>query len=78
MAALIKKFILGSPLEGLARWLYLRLDQSPWSHYDRLTLAIMKRCLRPNSNCVDSGAPRGACVRGRGGARPKAYTVLKQ
>src|SRR5687767_13192167 len=62
MTALIKKFIVGSPLEGLARRLYIRLDQSPWSHYDRLTLAVMQHCLRPNSNCVDIGAHRGTIL----------------
>lgn len=62
VSTLIKKFILGSPLEGFARRLYIRLDQSPWSHYDRLTLAIMKRCLRPDSNCVDIGAHRGTIL----------------
>jgi len=58
----LRKLILNTPFEPLARRLYIRLDRSPWSEYDRLTLAIMRRCLRANSNCVDIGAHRGTIL----------------
>jgi FkbM family methyltransferase len=58
----LKKMILGTPLERLARRLYIRLDPSPSSKYDRLTLAIMRRCLRVDSNGVDIGAHRGTIL----------------
>jgi FkbM family methyltransferase len=59
----LKARILGTPVEGLARRAYLRLDPSPGGRYDRQTLAIMRRCLGPGSNCVDIGAHRGAILR---------------
>jgi FkbM family methyltransferase len=62
MMVRLKRLIIGTPLERLARSLYIRLDPSPWGEYDRLTLAIMRRCLRPNSNCVDIGAHRGTIL----------------
>lgn len=58
----LKTLIIGSPLERLARRFYIRFSRSPGSHYDRLTLAVMRRCLRPNSNCVDIGAHRGTIL----------------
>ncbi len=58
----LKKFILDTPFERLARRLYIRLDTSPWSKYDRLTLAIMHRCLKVDSNGVDIGAHRGTIL----------------
>jgi hypothetical protein len=61
-ALLLRNSFWASPLEGLVRRLYLRLDQSPWSRYDRLTLAVMQCCLRPNSNCVDIRAHRGTLL----------------
>jgi len=62
MTSALRKLILDTPFEPLARRLYIRLDRSPWSEYDRLTLAIMRRCLRANSNCVDIGAHRGSIL----------------
>ncbi len=62
MLARLKKFIVGSRLERLARGLYIRLDPSPGSQYDRLTLAIMRRYLQRDSNCIDIGAHRGTIL----------------
>jgi FkbM family methyltransferase len=58
----MKRYVVGSPLEGMARRLYIRLDRSPWSKYDRDALAIMKRCLHRDSNCIDIGAHRGTIL----------------
>ncbi len=63
MLAWIKKKVIGSRLEGLARWLYIRLDPSIWGQYDRQTLAVFKRHLKPDSNCIDIGAHRGSMLR---------------
>jgi len=62
MLVRLKKSLLGSRLERLARRLYIRLDPSPGSQYDRLTLSIMRRCLQRDSNCVDIGAHRGTIL----------------
>jgi FkbM family methyltransferase len=58
----LKSLILDTPLEPLARRLYIRLDPSPGSRQDRLTVAVMRRCLREDSNCVDIGACRGTIL----------------
>lgn len=62
MQSLLKRSLLGTPLERLARRLYIRLDPSSAGHYDRQTLLVMQRWLRPDSNCVDVGAHRGAIL----------------
>ena len=62
MTEQLKGLILGSPLERMARALYIRLDPSPGSRYDRLTVAIMQRCLEAASNCIDVGAHRGTIL----------------
>lgn len=56
----IKKGIIGTPLESAARKIYLRLNFSQAGQYDRQTMAVMRRCLLPDSNCIDIGAHRGA------------------
>ncbi len=53
----LKSAILDTPLEGIARRLYIRMDKN-----DRETLAIMRLLLRKNSNCVDIGAHRGSIL----------------
>ncbi|MBN2029517.1 FkbM family methyltransferase [bacterium] len=63
MLGWIKKKVIGSRLEGPARWLYIRLDPSIWGQYDRQTLAVFKRYLKPDSNCIDIGAHRGSMLR---------------
>jgi len=62
MIGRLKRLILGSHFERLARYLYIRLDPSLWSEYDRLTLDVMHRCLLPSSNCIDIGAHRGTIL----------------
>jgi FkbM family methyltransferase len=63
----IKKVLLGSPFEGVARWAYHRLNPSRDAmcnvKYDRETIAVMKRCLSKDSNCVDIGCYRGSILR---------------
>jgi FkbM family methyltransferase len=58
----IKQVVIGSPFEGLARKLYIRLDPSVWSKSDRLTLRVLDRCLAADSNCIDVGAFRGSIL----------------
>ncbi|OGO48803.1 MAG: hypothetical protein A2Z30_07715 [Chloroflexi bacterium RBG_16_64_43] len=62
LASWTKRQILDSPFEQFARRAYIRLDPSPWGREDRQTLAIMRRILRPDSNCVDIGAHRGSIL----------------
>ncbi len=62
MNAWLKGLVVGSPLERLARALYIRLDPRPGSRYDRLTIAIMGRCLQRDSNAIDIGAHRGSIL----------------
>lgn len=38
---------------------YLHLDLTKNLEYDRLTKAIMKRCIQPTSNCIDVGCHKG-------------------
>jgi FkbM family methyltransferase len=58
----MKKAVLDTPVERLARRLYIRLDPSPAGKYDRATLAVMRRHITPRSNCVDVGAHRGSIL----------------
>jgi FkbM family methyltransferase len=62
MLAWIRSKVIGSPLERIARGMFIRLDPSQASRYDRLTLAVMRRCLCGDSNCIDIGAHRGAIL----------------
>jgi len=62
LAVWLKRVIIGSPLEGFARRFYIRLNPSRVSQYDRLTLDILRRCLRKDSNCIDVGAHRGSIL----------------
>jgi FkbM family methyltransferase len=58
----LKDLVIGSPFEGLARRIYIRIDTSIWSQSDRLTLAVLDRCLGVDSNCIDIGAYRGTIL----------------
>lgn len=58
----LKRAVQNTPLEGAARWLYLRLDPTPGGLADRETLAVMERCIQARTNCVDIGAHRGALL----------------
>ena len=54
----LRQLVLDTPFEPLARRLFIHLG----SESDRLTLAIMRRCLRADSNCLDIGAHRGTIL----------------
>jgi FkbM family methyltransferase len=63
MKQTIKKALLRSPFEEVARWAYHRLYPSRYTtlnaKYDRETIAVMRRCLTVDSNCVDVGCYKG-------------------
>jgi FkbM family methyltransferase len=65
MSMRLKKFIIGSPLEGIARRLYHPFKTAASGSvvvdnaYDEQTFAVMRRCLREDSNCVDVGCSSG-------------------
>ncbi len=63
MLGRIKRIVIGTPLEAIARRLYIRIDPSEGGRYDRETLAIMRKQLSAHSNCIDIGAHRGAILR---------------
>jgi FkbM family methyltransferase len=57
---------LRTPLAEPARWLYRRIcplsSAEKNNRYDAETLAVMKRILKENSNCVDVGAHSGSIL----------------
>jgi FkbM family methyltransferase len=53
----LKKLVLGSPVEPLARALYAWVSKC--GKYDRETLCVMDRVLKPDSNCLDIGGHKG-------------------
>lgn len=57
----LKKSIAGTRVEYLARIVHARIFRD---EYDRQTIAVMKRILRKDSNCVDIGCNRGILLRG--------------
>jgi len=59
----IRHKILDTPLEPVARELYLRFSRAPGVQYERELQAVMRRALRPQANCLDIGAYRGGVVR---------------
>jgi FkbM family methyltransferase len=62
----VKKLLLETPFEGMARWAYHRLRPSRNAKYnakyDRETVAVMERCLSKNSNCIDIGCHKGSVL----------------
>lgn len=58
---LVKEMVVNSPLEPLARAVYGWVSTT--GRYDRQTLAVMDRILRPNSNCIDIGCYKGDMLR---------------
>jgi FkbM family methyltransferase len=58
----MRRVLVGTPLEGVARTLYTRLSRSQGVRYEREILQVMRRTLRPTSNCIDVGAYRGAVL----------------
>lgn len=73
----IKAALLGTLLEEPARWVYRRLrlsqilgydrdlgyDKQQAERYDRETIEVIERVLRPDSNCIDVGCHRGEILR---------------
>src|SRR6476469_10055454 len=66
----LKNLIIDSPLEGLARKVYHRLKPRPPTElaalnaeYDEQTLAVMRRWLKEDSNCVDVGCHKGTILK---------------
>jgi FkbM family methyltransferase len=57
----LKRLVIGSPFEGIALRVYQRL--APHARYDTQTIAVMKRCLREDSNGVDVGCHTGAILK---------------
>lgn len=58
----LRNSVLDTPLEKLARRLYLRLDRSPAGMAEKDTLVVLKRSLKKDSNCIDIGAHRGSIL----------------
>jgi hypothetical protein len=65
----LKNLIIDSPLEGLTRKVYHRLKATPPTElaalnaeYDEQTLAVMRRWLKEDSNCVDVGCHKGTIL----------------
>jgi FkbM family methyltransferase len=59
----VKSHLIDTPFEGIARDIYTRLNPSLSGRYDQQALAVMKRCLKKDSNCIDVGAFRGGFLR---------------
>ncbi|HMI30827.1 MAG TPA: FkbM family methyltransferase [Candidatus Limnocylindrales bacterium] len=60
---LAKRFVVGTPLEAPVKRAHAALTGSKNSLYDALTIDVMRRVLRPDSNAVDIGAFEGAMLR---------------
>jgi FkbM family methyltransferase len=60
---LIKKSVIGSPLEPLARWADYRFAGNKNWLYDRQTFEVMRRVLTHDSCFVDVGAHKGDILR---------------
>jgi FkbM family methyltransferase len=63
MIEIIKSVIKKTPLEPAARWVYTRFSSSLNARYDRETLAVMKKRLKRDSNCIDAGAHSGEVLK---------------
>jgi FkbM family methyltransferase len=63
----VARVVVGTPLEGPAYtvWNVLTRGSRPTGavEYDQLTMSVMKRVLRPDSNGIDVGAHRGTILR---------------
>lgn len=72
---LVSQMVVRSPWEPLARAVYGWV--SPIGRYDRQTLQVMDRILRPNSNCIDIGCFQGYILREivRRAPRGKHYAI---
>jgi FkbM family methyltransferase len=70
MSNWLKKIIIASPLEGIARRVYRFFNPvgedvigRKNAAYDEQTFAVMQRCLRKDSICVDVGCHAGAILK---------------
>lgn len=72
---LVNEMVVRSPWEPLARAVYGWV--SPTGRYDRQTLQVMDRIVRPNSNCIDIGCCQGYILREivRRAPRGKHYAI---
>lgn len=69
----VRQLVVGTPAERPARSLWHTMTwrsrargaaiRQKNAHYDELTLAVMRKVLTSNSNCVDAGAHHGSIVR---------------
>ena len=62
MKQLIKKWVVGTPLEGVARAAYGFLFGGLNAKYDAQTARIIKHVVEADSNCVDVGCHRGTIL----------------
>lgn len=60
---IIRRSVLDTPIEPLARALYTAVSPTRAARYDRQLNAVIRRVLRPDSNTVDIGAHRGSVLR---------------
>ncbi len=63
MKALIKKMVIGSFIEPVAREVYARVTGNKGFFYDRQTMLVMQKVLHANSNCVDVGCHEGVLLK---------------
>jgi len=67
----IKKVVVGSPFEPLARWADYALARNKNWLYDRQTIEVMRRVLRRDSWFIDVGAHKGDILRQAVGLAPE-------
>jgi FkbM family methyltransferase len=54
-----KSFVIDSPFEPLARWIHYKVTGNKDYAYNRETMMVMRRILKPQSNFLDVGCNRG-------------------
>lgn len=62
LRSFLRRHLLDTPLEPLARTIYTALAPTQAARYDRQLNAVIRRVLRPESNTIDVGAHRGAVL----------------
>jgi FkbM family methyltransferase len=62
LVGIAKRFIQGTPLEEPVKRAHFALTGRKNSFYDALTIAIMRRVLRRDSNAIDVGASEGGIL----------------
>jgi FkbM family methyltransferase len=63
LRSFLRRRLLDTPLEPLARALYTALAPTRAARYDRQLNAVIRRVLRPDAHTIDVGAHRGAVLR---------------